>query len=136
LRSLKLYSHSRTSKNFMEPDGSIPCSEEPSNGPYPEPYQSNPLHPFLSILCNFLSLRSFIQGIRPNPVLLVYICDRLIYYGEELLAPRPAPKLGDNHLSAVRDCVFNIFAATLRNWRASPASACEDAPCRGDKGPT
>jgi hypothetical protein len=29
----------------MEPEGSIPCSQEPSTGPYSEPYQSNPLHP-------------------------------------------------------------------------------------------
>ena len=36
------------------------------------------------------------------------------FYGEELLAPRPTPKLEDHHLSAVRDCLFNIFAATLR----------------------
>jgi hypothetical protein len=33
-----------------------------------------------------------------------------IFYGEELLAPRPTPKLEDNPLSAVRDCLFNIFA--------------------------
>ena len=32
---------------------------------------------------------------------------------EELLAPRPTPKLEDHSLSAVRDCLFNIFAATL-----------------------
>jgi len=30
-----------------------------------------------------------------------------------LLAPRPTPKLEDRPFSAVRDCVFNIFAATL-----------------------
>jgi hypothetical protein len=29
-----------------------------------------------------------------------------------LLAPRPTPKLEDHPLSAVRDCLFNIFAAT------------------------
>ena len=35
------------------------------------------------------------------------------FYGEELLAPRPTPKLEVHPLSAVRDCLFNIFAATL-----------------------
>ena len=35
------------------------------------------------------------------------------FYGEELLAPRPTPKLEDHPLSAVRDCLFNIFAAIL-----------------------
>jgi len=32
---------------------------------------------------------------------------------EELLAPRPTPKLEDHPLSDVRDYLFNIFAATL-----------------------
>jgi hypothetical protein len=36
-----------------------------------------------------------------------------LFYGEELLAPRPTPKLEGHPLSAVRDCLFNIFAATL-----------------------
>jgi len=36
------------------------------------------------------------------------------FYGEELLAPRPTPKLEYHPLSAVRDCLFIIFAATLR----------------------
>jgi hypothetical protein len=35
------------------------------------------------------------------------------FYGEELLAPRPRPKLEDHTLSAVYDFLFNIFAATL-----------------------
>jgi hypothetical protein len=47
----------------------------------------------------------------------------------ELLTLGPTPQLEDHPLSAVRDCLFNIFAATLH---PKP----EDAPCRGDKGPT
>jgi hypothetical protein len=50
-------------------------------------------------------------------LLLVVFRNKLIFYGEELLAPRPTPKLEDHPLSAVRDCLFNIFAATLQNWR-------------------
>jgi hypothetical protein len=38
-------------------------------------------------------------------------------YGEELLAARPTPKQEDHTLSAARDCLFTVSAATLRNWR-------------------
>jgi len=34
-------------------------------------------------------------------------------YGEELLSRCPNLKLEDHHLSAVHECLFNIFAATL-----------------------
>jgi hypothetical protein len=37
-----------------------------------------------------------------------------MFYGEDLLAPRPIFQLEDHFLSAVRDCLFNIRAATLR----------------------
>jgi len=37
----------------------------------------------------------------------------LRFLGEELLAPRSTPNLEDHTLSAVRDRLFNIFAATL-----------------------
>jgi len=37
------------------------------------------------------------------------------FYGRELLAHRPTPKLEDHPLLAVRDCLFNIFAATIHN---------------------
>jgi hypothetical protein len=32
----------------MKPEGSLPCSQEPSIGSYPEPDQSNPHHPILT----------------------------------------------------------------------------------------
>jgi hypothetical protein len=40
---------SRTSHHFIEPEGSFPCSQEPSTGPYPEPDQFNPYHSILSL---------------------------------------------------------------------------------------
>jgi hypothetical protein len=52
LRRRQLCSPSRTPQHFMEPEDSIPCSQDDSNGRYPEPYQSNPIHP--------ISLRSIL----------------------------------------------------------------------------
>jgi hypothetical protein len=49
LRSCQLCRYSRTSQNFMEPKGSLPCSQEPSIGPYPEPDQSSPYNAILSV---------------------------------------------------------------------------------------
>jgi hypothetical protein len=40
LRSCQFCSHSRTSQHFMEPEGSLPCSQEPSTGPYSESLRS------------------------------------------------------------------------------------------------
>jgi hypothetical protein len=50
LEKLSIGSYSRSSQHFMEPGGSLPCSQEPSTGPYPEPDQSNPYHPTLSLI--------------------------------------------------------------------------------------
>jgi hypothetical protein len=43
-----LCSPSRTTQHFIEPEGSTPCSQEPSTGPCPKPYQSNPHYHILS----------------------------------------------------------------------------------------
>jgi len=48
------------------------------------------------------------------------------FYGEELLAPCPTPKLDDHPFSAVHDCLFSIFSATLH---PQPG----DAPCHCDR---
>jgi hypothetical protein len=44
-----LCSYSRTFQHFMEPEVSLPCSQEPSNWPYPEPDQSSLYCPILSL---------------------------------------------------------------------------------------
>jgi hypothetical protein len=57
------------------------------------------------------------------------------FHGEELLVPRPTPKLEDHTLFAVRDYLFSIFAATLHIGGRSSIPQPEDAPCRGDRDP-
>jgi hypothetical protein len=48
LRSRQVCSYSRISQYFMEHEGLLPCSQEPSTSPYPEPDQSSPYHSILS----------------------------------------------------------------------------------------
>jgi hypothetical protein len=47
----------------------------------------------------------------------------VLQWGGGVVIPRRTPKLEDHPLSAVRDCLFDIFAAALRIWRPSPPSA-------------
>jgi hypothetical protein len=49
--------------------------------------------------------------------------NRLFFYGEDLLAPPPTPKLEDHTLSAGHDGLFNVFAAALHICRTSLTSA-------------
>jgi hypothetical protein len=49
LRSCQLCSYSRTSQHLMEPESSLPCSQESSTGLYPESDRSTPYHPILSL---------------------------------------------------------------------------------------
>jgi hypothetical protein len=35
--------------SISQPEGLSPCSQEPSTGPHPEPDQSSPYHPILSL---------------------------------------------------------------------------------------
>jgi hypothetical protein len=45
----KLCSHSVDSQHFMEPEGSWPTLQNPSNFTHPEPDQSSPQHSILSL---------------------------------------------------------------------------------------
>jgi hypothetical protein len=57
-------------------------------------------------------LRSY-QRINLGPKHVSVFRNYARFYGEELLAPRPNPRLEDHPLSAARDCLFNIFTAIL-----------------------
>jgi len=54
----------------------------------------------------------------------------------ELLAPTPTPKIEYQSLRTVRDCLFNIFAATLHIWRQSSSSATRGCAVPWWRGPT
>jgi hypothetical protein len=82
----------------MEPKGSLPHSQVPATYLYPEPAQSIP---YAHIL--------LLEG----PFVCEYFVTKIRFHSEVLLAPRPNPKLEGHPLSAVRDCLFNVFAATL-----------------------
>jgi hypothetical protein len=84
----------------MEPEGSLPHSQEPASCPYPEKY--------LLKSCQTISLTQRPWEIFGN---MVNFC------GERLLAPRSTVKLEDHTLSAVRVCLFNILGAALHKWK-------------------
>jgi hypothetical protein len=52
-RDPQLFGHSIVPQHFMEPEGSLPHSQELTTCPYPEPDQSSPHHP---ILTNYMEL--------------------------------------------------------------------------------
>jgi hypothetical protein len=65
----------------------------------------------------------------------VTLRNKLIFYYDELLSPRPTTKLEDHNLSAVCYCVFNVFATSSISGGRLLHPQPEDAPCRGEKGP-
>jgi hypothetical protein len=81
LRNYQLWSHSRTSQHFKEPEGSSPCSQKPHAGPYPKPDRSSPYHPILSLLRSILALSTHLRLGRPSglfpsgfPTNILYSC--------------------------------------------------------------
>jgi hypothetical protein len=96
----------------------------------------------LTLWSHFPLLRSIIQRISPCPRLLVNSHNKIIFYGEELLAPRPTPKLEDHPLSAVRDCLFQYIRSnppyleavpSIRNLRTRHAVVTRDPPNMGSQ---
>jgi len=81
----------------MEPEGSLSQSQMHATCPYPEPARSSPSPKYQS---------------RSEAYSMSFVT-WYFFYGEQLLAPHPTNKLEEHSLSAVRDCLFNILAATL-----------------------
>ena len=76
--------------------------------PVPILSQLDPVH-----APTFPLFRSY-HCICPGPRLSVWAFHNMIcFYAEELLAPRPTPKLEIHPMLAVHDCLFSIFTATL-----------------------
>jgi hypothetical protein len=107
MRSRQLCSHSRNSQHFMEPEGSLACSEEPSIGPYPEPDQSYPHHSILSPKTHFNIVHpprlGLLSGLFPS------IFHTHIIYAF-LLSPIPATCPG--HL-IILDLTYSCFLLLL-----------------------
>jgi hypothetical protein len=81
----------------MKPEASMPCSQEPSTGPYHEPYQSNPHHPILSlrfilILSTHLRL-GLLNGLFPSgfPTNIVYV---FLFSPNSCYIPPPVSSFG------------------------------------------
>jgi hypothetical protein len=104
LRSRQLCSYTRISQHFMEPEGLLPCSQEPSTEPYHEPDRSNPYHPILS-------LRSILILSTPTPTLKDHPlsgCPRLLIkyirrYPSYLEAVSSVRNLRTRHAAVTRD---------------------------------
>jgi len=102
----------------MEPEGSLPHSQVPATPPYPETARSH-------------------RNISPGMRFTLWLFRNMTrFYGEELLAPRPTPKLEDHPLSAVCDCLFNIYSQLPSILEAVPPSATRGRAMPWWQGPT
>ena len=54
-----------------------------------------------------------LQRISPGPWYVYPFRNKASFYGKELLVPRPTTKPVGHQSSAVRDCLYSIFAATF-----------------------
>jgi hypothetical protein len=101
----------------MEPEGPLPHSPLPATCLYPEPTQSSP-YPHIPPPEDpslFRCLGRTKVSVQVRGFVCEYFVTKIRFHSQELLAPRPTPKLEDHSLSAVRYWLFNIFAATLHN---------------------
>jgi hypothetical protein len=110
----------------MEPEGSLPRSQEPYTVPCPEPDQPNRYHPIQSKI-------HFTSDIPSTKSHIHFLS--LIFYGEELLAPRPTHKLEEPLIGCPRlliqyICSYTPYlgAVSIRNLRTCHAVVTRDPP--------
>ena len=91
----------------MEPESSLPYSQAPASYCVMPPLETlSPGDPSGGVF--YLRIVLF-----PDEASRPWVFGNNFFHRELLLAPRPIPKLEDHPLSSVRDCLFNLFAATL-----------------------
>jgi hypothetical protein len=163
LRSWQLCSCSGIFQHFKEPEGSSPCSQESSTGPYPEPDRSSSYIPFylskiyclptyilVFLVVSFLlafppiyymhslppPFMPIIKRIDPCLRLRLSFCNKIIFYGEELLAPHPTqvgqpPLVGCPWLLIQYICSYYSYlemVSSIRSLKARHAVVTWDPP--------
>jgi hypothetical protein len=116
----------------MEPEGSLPQSQQPPPVPtliLAPPSRLSKIN-FNIILSSTPEVRLY-RRISLVPMPLCMIRNKFLRW---VVRTSPNPQV-DHPLSAVRDYIFNIFAATLHICRPFLLPQPEDAPCRCDRDP-
>jgi hypothetical protein len=81
------------------------------------PYR-DPSHSTCQISCWFFLADFVPMNLSPSPTPCVTFRNELLFcYSVELLDLRPTEKLEEDPLSAVCNCLFNMFTATLHIWK-------------------
>ena len=96
-------------------------------------YPSTPRSPQWSLSLRF-PRQDPIQFLSPEQASRTWMFRNISVLQGGVVSTSSNPNLEDHPLSAVRDCLFNLFAATLHR-RPFLYPQHEDAPCRGDRDP-
>jgi hypothetical protein len=85
---------------------------------------------------NLVSLFRCLVRIKVSVQVRGFVCEYFVtnirFHGEELLAPTRKPNVEDHPFLAVRDCLFNIFAATPHTGGRFSS---RNLQCCGDRDP-
>jgi len=105
-------------------EGLLPSSQEPTNCPYPEPEKA--ACPLEATVRNLITRDFGTRGLghfqrnRPCPRLCTFVTCWFL----TVRTCQPHAKIQARWplLSAIRDCLFNLFTATVYIWRSYPPS--------------
>jgi hypothetical protein len=115
---LEKHSRSRNSPHFMEPEGSLPCSQEPASSPYPEPDESTP-QPHTLFLINV----SVFQVVSTLQDFLIRILNVFLYLSHACYVPA---NLYPQYMVKTTKYESSRYAVLLfSNWSIKSTQLCE-----------